>query len=287
MPNVFKKAALEDLGGSVPHGIREALKSTREGFGQAPSIESMNRMLQNLESERNRLSAERRGLSRISAADPEIQRLAHQAAFAPIAGARGALDEALSFAASRSASRGLGRSSIAAANQALALRQILNPLIAQATGLESQLLLDVPFRERQFGLQSAGLGSQILGQGFQFQQGAQGLRESAFTQLQRAISQGAAEREFQLEQKSRRGFRPVGRALGGIAGAGLSAFTGGLGGLALSGAKSLFSGGGDLSIPTAETFQPAFTPRERPSGVPTTTSLGPGHQFQQQPLIQI
>jgi hypothetical protein len=101
----------------------------------------------------------------------------------------------------------------------------MGPALANAQGLESQLLLDIPFRERQFqgqfGLQSLGLGGQFAGQ-----QGD--LRQSIFANLAQAIEQSRAERGFKAQQNAQKG--GLGRALGGIAGMALGSFLGPVGG---------------------------------------------------------
>src|SRR3990172_3410214 len=110
------------------------------GAGQLPDLASLLQMIQGLQQERM-------GLQGITQATPEIQGLARQAAFAPLQGLRTQLDQALLQAANAASSRGLGRGSISAALQAQAVPQIMEPALARAQGLESQLLLDLPFRE--------------------------------------------------------------------------------------------------------------------------------------------
>lgn len=226
----------EDISIGGRANLNSFLQSSQQGANQAPGIMQLMQLLQGLQGERGALGQQ---ISGITSASPEVQQLAHQAAFAPVEGLRSQLDAALLQAANSASSRGLGRGSISAALQAQAVPQVMGPALANAQGLESQLLLDIPFRERQFqgqfGLQSLGLGGQFAGQ-------QMGLRDMAFANLSRSIEQGLQERQFKHGQGG-----GIGRALGGILGAGLGMFTGGLGsslGRGLGGMLGGIDGGG-------------------------------------------
>jgi len=230
MPNLNEQIS---IGGR--ENLLNFMNQSQGDLGQAPGLGQLLQLLQSLQGERAQLGQR---MQAPMSATPEQQALAHQAAFQPLEGLRPTLDAALLQAANAATSRGLGRGSISAALQAQAVPQIMGPALANAQGLESQMLLDIPFRERQmqgqFGLQSLGLGGELAGQ-------QMGLRQSVFANLAQAIEQSRAERGFKSQQNQQGGF---GRALGGLAGGLLGSFLGPVGaGLGAGLGKRLFSSG--------------------------------------------
>jgi hypothetical protein len=209
----------------VDTSAREGLSAAQQGLSEAPSQQELVQLFRQLFQQTGGLQQERQRLSEISPASLQVQQLARQAAFAPVEGLRTFLDDALTQAAQPAQSRGVGRSSISAALQARAVPQIMGPALAQAQGLESQLLLDIPFRERQFGLQSVGLGGQLNQLQGGFGEALGGLRESAFVNLQRQSAFAN-----QIAQQRRQQHGGFFRALAGVAGLAAGSFLGPIGG---------------------------------------------------------
>lgn len=237
-------AAREGMKGASQGGLFELLGQSRHDLSQIPGIESIFAQLAQLQEERQ-------GLNQITSASPEVQALARQAAFAPLEGLRTSLDSALLQAANSASGRGLGRGSISAALQAQAVPQIMEPAMARAQGLESQLLLDIPFRERAFGLESLGAGQNILGQLMQ-------QRQMPFANLAQALESTMQERQHDFQKKQARG--GAGRLIGGLLGAGLGAFTGGIGaGVGGFLGNKLFGGnprgGGDQTVSQGNPYE--------------------------------
>lgn len=228
----------------IGRSIRGTLGQAEGAFGQAPGVDQigggMEQLLQLLRS----LEAERGRVGQIGPASSQVQSIAHQAAFAPLQGMQPFLEQALTQASQAAGRRGLGRGSIQAALQAQAIPQIMAPALANAQGRYSELLLEVPFRERQQALQSIGLGGQLAGQQGQVFGQQQQLRESAFNQLLQA--QASAQQEAQLQRQRRGG---LGRTLGSLGGMVAGGFLGPLGGaLGSRLGSSLFGGGGGEQV---------------------------------------
>lgn len=222
----------------VGRSVRRGLSLAEQGAMEAPGIGQLQGGFQGLLQLLQQLEQERGRAGQITSATPEIQGLAQQAAFAPLQGMQPFLQEGLLQAQQFGARRGLGQGSIAAAQQARAIPQIMGPALAQAQGRFSELLLELPLRERQLALQSVGLGGELAGQqaGVIGQQA--GLRESAFNQLLSAQARGQEEAQL---QRSRRG--GLGRLLGGLGGALAGGFLGPVG-AALGGRIGGMLGGG-------------------------------------------
>lgn len=236
-------AAREGLKGAHRGGLFELLGGARHDLSQIPGLDQFFAQLAALQ-------GERQGLNQITSASPEVQALARQAAFAPLEGLQTSLDSALLQAANAASSRGLGRGSISAALQAQAVPQIMGPALARAQGLESQLLLDIPFRERAFGLESLGAGQNLLGMGLQG-------RQSTFANLAQALESSMQERQHDFQKKQAR--RGPGQLLGGLLGAGLGAFTGGIGSVLGAGiGRSILGGGGGGGTQLAGSSEPGW-----------------------------
>jgi len=213
-----------------------------QGFESSPQIQQLTQLLQQLMQERQGLVGQLQGLQGLPQVTPEIQQYAQQAAFAPLQGLQPALQDALLQASNAANQRGLSRSSIAAAMQAQAVPRVMGPAFAQAQGRMGELLMQIPLQQRQLMLQGIQTGQGLFGAGLQGAGAQQGLRESAFNQLQQALSRAAAERDYQKQQKSQGGL--LRKILGAGLGTALS-FIPGVGpflGPAVGGAVA---GGGD------------------------------------------
>lgn len=195
-----------------------------QGFESAPQVGDISQLLQMLMGGGQGLQGlmqQLQGLQGMPTATPEIQQYAQQAAFAPLQGLQPALQDALLQAANSANQRGLaGGSSIAAAMQAQAVPRIMGPAFAQAQGRMGELLLQLPLQQRQLALQGIQTGQGLIGTGMQGAQAQQGLRESAFNQLQQALSRAASERDWQKQAKGQGGL--LRKLLGGALGAALS-----------------------------------------------------------------
>ena len=188
-----KRSAFDRRAGDLEMGL---LEGTGTDWLNSPTIGGMAQLLR-------QLLQERQGLQGITQASPQIQGLARQAAFAPVQAVHSQLGGVLQQALEQASARGIPYSTILGGLQGQGIQQLMAPALAQAQGTYAQSLLDLPFRERQFGLQSIGLGQSLAGQ-------QQGLRESAFNQLQQALARG----QFQQQQRSGAGRRFLGGALG-------------------------------------------------------------------------
>ena len=207
-------------------GMESLAQGRARGLAEAPDMASIMELLNQLPGIYQGLEAERQGImGRFGPTDPNTQRLAQQAAFAPIEGMRPYLERALSQAANQAGARGMPQSSISAALQAQAIPQIMEPALAQARGQYSQNLLDLPFRQAALGLESVGMGANLSGilSGAAGQRA--GLRSQAFADLGQAMSHAQMAQQLAKERSQSGFWKSMGGLLGGLGGA---AITGGL-----------------------------------------------------------